>query len=271
MTLQLILGFALAAIVSLGALRLHSLSRSGALAAFFLGTIVFGLGGLAWAVILLTFFISSSALSRFAKRRKTNLEKNFSKGSERDAGQVLANGGIAGLFVILNAIFPQSIFPWLGFVGALAAANADTWATELGVLSKKPPILITTLKRVERGTSGGVSLAGTVASFCGSLLVAIVFGLLFRSESFSAGMRLVIIAALAGLVASLVDSLIGATVQSMYFCPVCQKETERHPIHSCGNSTVFIRGWKWMNNDWVNGVCTLTGSLLAIGLFLLIQ
>ena len=111
--------------------------------------------------LLLGFFISSSLLSRLFKRRKANLEEKFSKGSQRDAGQVFANGGIAGLFVILHVLMPEALWPWLGFAGALAAANADTWATELGVLSRAAPRLITTGKTVEPGTSGGVSWTGT--------------------------------------------------------------------------------------------------------------
>jgi uncharacterized protein (TIGR00297 family) len=270
MTLQLVLGSILAAIVSYAALRVRSLNWSGALAAFILGTVVFGLGGPVWAILLLAFFISSSGLSRVAKKRKATLEKNFSKGSERDAGQVLANGGFAGLFVVLHVIFPLSILPWLGFGGALAAANADTWATELGVLSKKSPFLITTLKPVEKGTSGGISLAGTLASLSGGLLIAILSGLLSQSGSFVETLWIVIAVTLSGLCASLVDSLLGATLQAMYYCPACQKETERHPDHSCGTATVPLRGWIWLDNDWVNGVCTLTGSILSIFLFLLI-
>lgn len=70
--------------------------------------------------------------------------------------------------------------------------------------------------------------------------------------------------ALAGLGGSLLDSFLGATVQSIYFCPACQKETERHPLHTCGTVTRPLRGWRWMNNDWVNAFCTLGGGLLAL-------
>ena len=72
---------------------------------------------------------------------------------------------------------------------------------------------------------------------------------------------------LAGLAGSLVDSLLGATVQAIYTCPCCQKETERHPTHGCGCQTTLLRGWTWMDNDWVNGMCTLAG-VLTIFLFI---
>ncbi|HXQ36372.1 MAG TPA: DUF92 domain-containing protein, partial [Anaerolineales bacterium] len=67
----------------------------------------------------------------------------------------------------------------------------------------------------------------------------------------------------AGLAASLLDSFLGATVQAMYFCPTDQKETEKHPLHTCGTQTIHIRGWSWLNNDLVNLACAIFGSLVA--------
>src|SRR5512133_267555 len=93
---SLLIAFALAALIGAAAWKAHALSPSGALAATALGTVIFGLGGLGWAVVLMGFFISSSALSRLFRKRKVRLDEKFSKGSQRDAGQVLANGGIAG-------------------------------------------------------------------------------------------------------------------------------------------------------------------------------
>ena len=85
--MQLIIGFLLAIIIAVLAYRAHSLNQSGAFAATVVGTIVFGLGGWQWAVLLLTFFITSSILSRLFKKRKQGLDEKFSKGHERDAGQ----------------------------------------------------------------------------------------------------------------------------------------------------------------------------------------
>src|ERR1051325_10391467 len=167
--MQLIIGFLLATVVAFLAYRAHSLDQSGAFAAAFVGTIIFGIGGWQWALLLLIFFITSSGLSRAFKKRKQGLSEKFSKGSERDAGQVLGNGGLATLFAALHALYPDSIMPWIGFAASLAAVNADTWATELGVLNPAPPLMITNLgKRVEKGTSGGISLWGTLASLLGS-------------------------------------------------------------------------------------------------------
>lgn len=281
------LGFGLAVLISLAAYRLRSLSTQGALTATILGTVIFGLGGLGWAALLLAFFISSSALSKLFKRQKAALEEKFSKGARRDAAQVLANGGIAGLFVVAHAIWPETAWPWAAFAGALAAANADTWATELGVLSNSPPRMITTRQPVERGTSGGISRTGTLAALGGALLVALlavifwqgrVSGLYMNSPAWLAQLlgststpipllsRLLWLAwiAFCGLAGSLLDSWLGATAQAIYYCPNCGKETERHPLHTCGNRTTHLRGLEWLNNDVVNLFCTLLGALLAI-------
>jgi uncharacterized protein (TIGR00297 family) len=274
---NMLVGFGLAVIISWAAWRVRSLNWQGALAAALLGTIVFGLGGLAWAILLMTFFISSSALSRLFRRQKKALDATFSKGGQRDAWQVAANGGVAGLFVLLHAAFPSADWVWAAYAGAMAAANADTWATELGVLSPSVPRMITSWKPVPRGTSGGITLAGTLASLSGSALVAVpaVFlwqgPLAFSADGSQPSTLLLPFAAitLAGLGGSLVDSLLGATVQGIYHCPTCQKETERHPLHNCGTPTRPVRGWPWMNNDWVNILCTLAGALLAAAVFLL--
>ena len=122
--MQFLLGLLLAISVSFLAYRAHSLNRSGALAATIVGAVVFGIGGWSWAVLLLTFFITSSALSRLFKKRKQGLDEKFSKGHERDAGQVFGNGGVATLFAALHAVYPESILPWVGFAASLAAVNA---------------------------------------------------------------------------------------------------------------------------------------------------
>jgi uncharacterized protein (TIGR00297 family) len=261
--MQIIYGFLLAIVVAYLAYRAHSLNKSGAMAATLVGTIVFGLGGLPWAILLMVFFVTSSGLSRLFKKRKEGLNEKFSKGHERDAGQVFGNGGVATLFVVVHALFPESMIGWVGFAAALAAVNADTWATELGVLNPTAPRRITDLRRpVEKGTSGGISLWGTLASLLGAAIIAL------PAAWFTDDWSLLPIVTIAGLAGSLFDSLLGATVQAMYFCPTDQKETEKHPLHTCGTKTIHIRGWEWLDNDWVNFACGAFGMIVAI---LLIQ
>jgi uncharacterized protein (TIGR00297 family) len=265
--MQLIIGFFLASIIAYLAYHARSLDRSGAFAALVVGTVIFGLGGLSWAILLLTFFITSSGLSRAFKNHKKEANEKYAKGGQRDAGQVFGNGGIATLFTALHFFFPEATWPWLGFAASLAAVNADTWATELGVLNPTAPRLITDLRKVvEKGTSGGVSWVGTLASLAGAGVIGLETALLNPSGVNWAFFALV---TLAGLLGALFDSLLGATAQAIYYCPNCQKETERTPTHGCGTPTTQIRGWRWLDNDWVNFGCGAFGVIVAIAYLLL--
>lgn len=269
--MQLFLGLLLAILIAFLAYKAHSLDISGGFAAALIGTIIFGVGGWQWAILLLTFFITSSALSRAFKKRKQGLDEKFSKGHQRDAGQVFGNGGVATIFAALHFFFPESALPWVGFAAALAAVNADTWATELGVLNPKPPRMITNFKKVvEKGTSGGISLIGTLASLAGSALIGILAAILPPTDHWSLNTDYWLLITVSGLAGSLFDSLLGATVQAMYFCPKDKKETEKYPLHTCGTQTIHIRGWKWLDNDRVNFSCSVFGViayLLIKGLF----
>ncbi|PWH16565.1 MAG: DUF92 domain-containing protein [Anaerolineae bacterium] len=250
--------FLLSFLVAWAAWRAKTLSLSGAVAAFVMGGIVFGVGGWGAAAVLLTFFVTSSLLSRAFAQRKESLTSIVLKGSQRDAAQVLANGGFGALCLLAGLLSPPWSLPFLAFCGSLAAANADTWATELGVLSPQPPRLLTNGKIVPRGASGGVTGWGLLASLLGALLIGGVAAFFVEQ----AGWALVAVS-LGGLLGSLLDSILGASLQAVYFCPRCQKETERHPFHSCGEATVFQRGLTWLNNDWVNFACTVLGGVVA--------
>jgi uncharacterized protein (TIGR00297 family) len=265
--MQLLIGIFLGILIAVLAWKAGALNRSGAVAAALTGGLIFGLGGLPWAILLLTFFISSSALSRAFGRRKLGLSEKFSKGSQRDWGQVLANGGLGTLLVIFHTLMPEESWPWVAYVGAMAAVNADTWATELGVLNPAPPRLITTWKSVERGASGGISLWGSLAALGGAALVGMMAAL-FPS---AIGPAFVIAAALlGGLAGSFFDSLLGATIQAIYWCPACEKETERFPQHLCGAPTTPFRGWRWLDNDWVNFSASLVGALVSLAVIWLL-
>ncbi len=262
--INILIGVFLGLAIAVTAYRFKTLSLSGAVAAAILGAVIFGLGGFAHSVVLLAFFISSSVLSKLFKKQKLTLDEKHAKGNQRDAGQVLANGGIAGLIVLIQTFFPQHNLFWYAYCASLAAANADTWASELGILSRTKPRVITTWQQVEMGTSGGVTLLGTLAATGGAAFIAIT-GQIVNPMSIGilAGITLL------GLIGSFVDSILGATIQAVYTCPKCEKETERYPLHSCGTQTHLKRGLNWLNNDWVNGFCTLAPVLVVIFLALM--
>jgi len=255
-----LIGIFLAVLVSAGAYKARALSVTGAVAAVILGMLIFGFGGWPWAILLLMFFLTSTMLSKMFKQTKSKAEEKFSKGSQRDIWQVLANGGVSGLAILLQVLFPSEAWPFFLAAGSLAAANADTWATELGVLSKTMPRMITTGKRVEPGTSGAVSLLGSAASLAGAALLGLTTMLVSADKSW---LTLLAVTG-SGFAGSLIDSLLGATIQAQYYCPACDKITEKHPTHRCGSSTILRSGWSWLNNDVVNGICTLSGGILAV-------
>lgn len=266
--MQILIGFSAGALIAGIAWKAGSLSKSGAIAAAVSGGLIFSIGGLPWAALLLTFFITSSALSKSFKGRKAKLGEKFAKGSQRDWAQVLANDGLgtilAILFILSGAEGVLAGWGWIAYAGAMATVNADTWATELGVLNPKPPRLITTGEVVEAGTSGGISFFGTLATLGGAALIGLA------GAAFSPGAEawaLLPAATLGGVCGSLFDSLLGATVQAIYHCPACNKQTERHPAHGCGTETVHVRGWRWLNNDLVNFLASALGAGIALGIW----
>ncbi|HET6260951.1 MAG TPA: DUF92 domain-containing protein, partial [Chloroflexia bacterium] len=196
----------------------------------------------------------------------------FEKGGRRDAAQVFANGGVAALLAFLSyfAGGEMRFLLFAAFAGTLAAATADTWATEIGVLSSSPPRLLTTGRVVDAGTSGAVTWMGSMASAGGALSMALGaalftgLGLLDQAPLTMAAGTLPLLAAVfvGGITGALADSFVGATVQAGYRCPLCDKPTESR-VHRCGTSTRLVRGLAWVNNDLVNASATVTGAAVA--------
>ena len=180
------------------------LTRGGVVAALAVGgATAWGLG---WrgVVLLFAFFISGSLLTRLAGGH----------GGQRNYRQVLANGGVAALAGLFGS--------WPIAAGALAAATADTWATEIGSFSPQAPRLITTWQPVTKGTDGGITLLGTAGGVSGALFLAAFTALLFSSS------LTVVWSGIAGMV---IDSALGATIQG-----------------------------KVLDNDGVNFAATLSGA-----------
>ncbi len=158
----------LAALVAGAGWQRGALTIDGAVAATAVGAATFGAGGLDVGLGLIVFFVTGSALSR---RRPVPGEVTASKGHRRDAAQVLANGGVAALAALLAA--GGNGWARGAVVGSLAAAAADTWASEIGVRSPTPPRSIVTGEVVLPGTSGGASSLGWTAAAAGALAVGL--------------------------------------------------------------------------------------------------
>lgn len=269
----------LALIISLAlgvyAFRKEALSASGTIAAILVGLFIFILGGTDWFVLLAVFFLSSVFFTRFHESQKSVVVQDFAKGGVRDFWQVLANGGIAALIALAFFYYREPVL-YYAFLGVIATVTADTWATELGILGKGKPRLITTGQRVPVGTSGAISSFGTLVSAAGSAAIAVsallALNLLsspLAPRSFYYSALLFTITVLSGVFGALFDSLLGATVQSMYYCVRCKKETEK-TLHHCGQKTSHIRGFAWFDNDIVNLASSVAGALVAALLYILL-
>ncbi len=234
------------------------LNTGGALAAAAVGTAVFTGGGPAGAALLALFFVSGSLVTKYSSRSRRHRLDAQSGG--RTARQVLANGGCAAVGALM---VPDWEGGWALLLGALAAAQADTWATEIGAFSTKPPRLISTGVIVPRGTSGGVTLLGSVGGFMGASVMATLAMVIGLSATVT------IAGLLAGFVAMMWDSLLGATVQGIYHCDRCDAVGER-PQHKCGDRARLTRGWAWLDNDAVNLVATCSGGAVAVVLWWII-
>jgi len=255
----------------------RSLSGSGFAAAVLLGTAMYALGSAVWYGSLIAFFVSSTLWSKWKKRAKEAIESGYEKSGRRDAGQVAANGGLGLVLCAANAAWPQPLW-WYAFLGVMAAVTADTWATEIGSMSRTAPRSIKTGRRVPPGTSGGVSGLGLGASAAGGLFIgAAAWALLLAvpgqaaPDAAAAAYRPAVwagVAGLAGLIGSLADSWIGATWQAAYRCAACGCEIER--ARHCGRPAIRIRGRAGWNNDAVNVAGSLAGgasaALLALAL-----
>jgi uncharacterized protein (TIGR00297 family) len=248
-------GLALAALISVVARRSRSLTSSGAIAATAVGTIAVA-AGWSWGTLLIVYFAVSTALSRVGRASKERRTASIiAKGGARDATQVLANGAMFAAAALAATMRPDVRWIALG-AGSLAASAADTWATEIGTLYGGNPRSILTSRIVPVGTSGGVSAIGTVAAVAGAVFVGLVVAALGLASMVA---RNVMIGGLAG---AIVDSLLGATMQSRRWCDVCQLETERM-VHDCGTSTRHLRGFVWLDNDLVNFLSNAAGGLIA--------
>lgn len=264
--IQMNLGILLGLLIVVASFYLRFLDAGGAAGTFLLAVVVFGIGGWKFGVPILAFFILSSLLSKLGKEQKKKLQQTFQKSSQRDIGQVIANGGIAGILVLLWNYQRHDLLFYM-YLGALAAVTADTWGTEIGFFAKKLPRLILNFKPVPKGTSGGITLLGTLAGFLGAIVIGLSGWLV--NPDFNQWNYLIVIG-LAGMLASFADSFFGATIQARFQCPLCHKITEK-TIHCNGTRTTHISGWEWVDNDIVNIICAFFGVFfvwLAVYLFL---
>lgn len=247
------LGLMFSSLIGFAAYKVKSLSISGAIGAIILGTGIFATSGLYGATIMIMFFLSSSILSHYKKSKKKKAAEQFDKTGKRDIFQVFANGGVGLILSILYFVTNNSQFLFaLGI--SFAVANADTWSTELGILNKKNPFSLRTFKRVIKGTSGAISFFGTIAAFLGAMFIGIIAIVLLFTIDLSIYnlnyLETFVYIILGGFIGALIDSILGATIQGIYYSDEEKIETEKK-IYK-GVPTRLVRGFSFINNDFIN-------------------
>ncbi|XP_071872832.1 transmembrane protein 19 [Bombus fervidus] len=214
-------------------LRRKSVDISGAMLGLFMGFIL-TLTSFCHVACLFAFLVSSTKATKFCANEKKKFEFEFKEGGQRNWIQVLCNGGMAmqlGLLYLLDVgsaehpidfdKYYRSSWLSVGILGAFACCNGDTWASELGtVVGTKEPFLITTLKRVPRGTNGGISWAGLLVSILGGITVGLSYYLTVLITVDTVVLQLaapqwpiIIIGGIGGLYGSIIDSFLGAMLQ----------------------------------------------------------
>ena len=291
-------------LIAILAYKKRIVTKSGLIAAFVVGLVVWLLTSWAWFFIMLSFFLITALFTHFKYQKKRLLGAAQDKSGARAWSNVVANGLLPMSFVIFGFIlvvlgggqdaygrtdvgigtyfipFPVVAVTFAAFLGALATHTADTLATEIGLLNPSPPRLITKpWKSVPAGTSGGISLMGYLATLLGCLIIGLtaailaapiwfnVFGIALMPEIVNfAPVTIVLVALAGGFVGCTIDSLFGATIQGMWQCSVCGKHTEKKA--HCGESAEYLRGNRFFDNNMVNLISGLLGALVAVVLYL---
>ena len=233
-----------AGIVATLAWRLNTLTGPGAGAAAIIGVAVLWGTGWGGGIVLGTFFLTSTAVSHAFPSEEHG---HTFQGARRSAWQVAANGGAAALGGLIGVA--HAGLGWWIVTAALAGAAADTWATEIGKAKGGTPRNLLTGEPVPAGTSGGITMAGTLAGAAGATVIGLVAGAVTGRPA------LTVAAIVIGFGSMVADSALGAAWQVRYRCPVCRVECE-DSRHRCGAVAEYQQGVPWLNNDTVNAVTT---------------
>jgi len=263
---QAVLGAALGAIIGLVGRRWQVMTHSGWIATVVIAATIFALGGWVWGSVLIVHWAANGLWAGYRAREKMRISDRFRKGAAQRWPHVLARTGWALLLVSLHRFGSSHTTLFVAYVGSLATASADTWATEIGVFSPTPPRRVTTWRPAQVGSAGSISALGIIASLAGAWTIGFAGLLTPVIRDWAANLAwdrdllwLPLAAALGGTAGSLLDSFLGATGQAIYYCDSCGTETE-HRVHDCGQPTRQIRGWPWLTNDAVNLVASVVGA-----------
>lgn len=266
---QLIIGAIIIVALSVLSVRVRALDVPGALTGALISLASLFAGGLSWLAIIIVFVLTGSLLTRFRYEYKLKLGTAQEKGGRRSWSNAVANGLIGGLFAVAEIVSHQPIFA-IAYLASISAAMSDTIATEIGLLSSsKPRLIYNPRKVVAAGVSGGVSGLGELAGLISALglgVFGIAIGVISGQSSYVwPALASVVIAS---FIAMNCDSLLGATVQGMNRCVVCNETTESLRHH--GKSTVTVKGIRYLENNMVNLISTVVAAALGVAIYLVL-
>jgi uncharacterized protein (TIGR00297 family) len=273
--LYALLGVAAGALLAWLGGRLTLLTRSGQVATWLVVVAIFAAGGWVWGALIVLCMAAGGLAMGFRRPYKAYLTGRYGAQAAQNWLQVTARFGWPAILAMLSIAAPRADY-LIPLVGALATAGADIWATELGMLYRKDPLLITTRRPAPHGTPGAISLMGVTAALGATWLLGFVGLVLASLDRWQAQngierdlLWLPLAAMLGGMVGNLTDSLLGATAQAVYHCEICDRYTDQ-PVHTCGRPTNQVRGWPWMTNDMVDMVSVVVGAAVTTGVAILL-
>jgi len=299
--IAILLATVMSSFLSLRAYKRKSLTSAGSVAAFAVAFLLVstGLRGLN----LFTFYFISIKATKYKKEYKSTIDGTIAsnEGSTiRGVGQVLACSFVATILSVVHAFFcgaeravifdPNSIQTiddsstlmtndlmllssqlTCGIIAHHATCLADTLASEMGILSKSPPRLITQpWKRVPSGTNGGVTLTGFFWSAMGGAIIGVstvildsFSGIVIKSGGVNYAVRMILYSLTCGLLGSIIDSLLGATIQQSYFDPDTKMVYQEEDHRPKTSSLVVSRSVNLLTNELVNLVSVVATTILG--------
>ncbi|XP_006829614.2 protein PGR [Amborella trichopoda] len=276
--LRVFVSVMLSAAIAIRALRRKSLDCSAAIIGFIVMSIHLATS-YRFGALLLVFFFTSSLLTKLGEEKKRSIDADFKEGGQRNWVQVLANSGIASALVLFVGHLTGWEEPTLssegsplvkcligGIIGHYACCNGDTWSSEVGMLSESQPRLITTFKSVPKGTNGAVTTTGLLAAAAAGCVIGLTYLLVgFFTGDYRGLKPLLVIplSLLAGVFGSLIDSVLGATVQYSGICQVRKKVVGKK-----GPTVKRISGSAILDNNGVNFVSVVLTTFVTAILFL---
>jgi uncharacterized protein (TIGR00297 family) len=233
----------------------NSITKSGFITLIIISSLFIISDELELLMIIFCMFASSSLLSKIFPHDKETL-KVIAKYGARDYIQALANLGVATFLFLIYILTNNQVYI-IGMIASVISANADSWASEIGSVSKKTPRMITTFKQVKKGVSGGITALGTLGGILGGLFILISSYLTLTNNKLHLlftvnGLTAMFVGGISGL---FIDSYLGAQFQALY-------STENSLTEK--NTGNLIKGIKWMDNDMVNFLSTLSAALISM-------